>query len=146
MWLILFPSRRSPRLSIGEPHITNSFAYFSLTNQHRHPVRLHFTAEKKSDTGWPLRFAAAGTPLLEVSPAIVVAPGQTSMVRVVIPFTRVPWRLRVVYWETETVRDRFIQEYGAAMDDAGLGTLGNKIAESEPWYEIYGREIREVNR
>src|SRR5262245_59835079 len=136
VWLILFPGRSSPRLFIGEPHFTNSFAYFTLTNQHGHPVRLHYTAEKKSDAGWPLTFAAAGTPLLDVSPAIVVAPGRTSIVRVLVPFGRTPWRLRVVFWETETRRSRFTQEYGAAMDDAGLGTVANKIAEGEPCYEI----------
>ena len=141
LWFFMSPGRGSPRLFISEPRLTNSFAYFTLTNRHNHPVRLHYTAEKKSDAGWPSTFAAAGTPLLDVSPAIVAPPGQTSMVRVLIPFERVPWRLRIVYCETDTRRDRFIREYGAMMDDVGLGSLANKIAEGEPWYEIYGREM-----
>ena len=63
------------------------------------------------------------------------------MVRVLIPFERAPWRLRVLYCETETGRDHFIQEHGALMGVLGLGSLVNKIAQREPWYEVYGREI-----
>ena len=143
VWFILFSGRSSPRLLIGEPRLTNNFAYFTLTNRHSQSVQFFFTVEKKTDAGWPPYFAPPGTPLLKVSPATVVPPGQSSMVRVLIPFGGAPWRLRVLYSETETRRDRLIQEYRAAMDDVGLRALANKIAEGDRWYDIYGREIRQ---
>jgi hypothetical protein len=141
VWFFVLPRRPSPRLFSGEAHVTNEFAYFTLTNRHRHPVKFYFTAQVMTDTGWPLSIATSGRAFSQLLPATVVPVAQTSMVRVVVPVEAGRWRLRVLYCETETLRDRFIYWSAGAMNEVGLGTLATKIAINKPWYDIFGREM-----
>jgi hypothetical protein len=110
-----------------------AFTSFQLTNCGKSSISYRFMIEKKTGAEWPVY--PEGTALPHPGPNMELKRSECTNLVVAVP-ANCRWRISVVYWESQSIRDKFSAFFRACY----LGGIADKLSANKPAYRAYGPE------